>query len=254
MPDQKMYSNVVPLSSEAHGDWNLQVTGGYGFARHLNLLPLVLRELPLAAAEFPIVFVREGDDIRVVAMMGFKKGENLFVHEDGRWDGSYVPAMLRQYPFVIGRVKDSDKAFLSIDKGCSGFNQRGDGEALFDETGAASEFVTKAQKFAEEFAKSSVLTGQFCGMLKELEVLTPMRITLTAPDREKREIAGLLTVNRDKLKALPNDKIKELMQSNLMEMIFLHLQSLGNLRSMASRIPKEDGVADLPEVGIPDLE
>ena len=34
----------------------------------------------------------------------------------------------------------------------------------------------------------------------------------------------------------------------------LHLQSLGNLRSLASRIPKEHGAADLPEVGMPDLE
>ena len=254
MPNQKMFSNVVPLSSEAHGDWSLQMEGGYGFARNLNLMPLVLREMPLAAGEVPIIFAREGDDIRLFAMLGLKNGENLFVHEDGRWGGSYVPAVLRQYPVVIGRVKDSDQAFLSIDKSCSGFNQTGDGEALFDETGAASEFVTKAQKFAKEFAKSSVLTERFCQTLKDLDILSPMRISLTAPDGKKREIAGLLTVNREKLKALPDDKIKELTQSNFMELIFVHLQSLSNLRSMASRIPKEDGATDLPDVDIPDLE
>jgi hypothetical protein len=47
---------------------------------------------------------------------------------------------------------------------------------------------------------------------------------------------------------------KELLESNSMELIFLHLQSLGNLRSLASRIPKEHGAADLPDVDIPDLE
>jgi hypothetical protein len=97
-------------------------------------------------------------------------------------------------------------------------------------------------------------TERFCKTLKDLDVLSPMRITLAGPDGEKHEIEGLQTVDREKLKALPNDKLKELLQLNLMEMTFLHLQSLGNLRSLASRIPKEHGAANLPDVDIPDLE
>jgi hypothetical protein len=236
--------------------------GGYGFARQMSAVPLVLREMPAAAREFPIIFAREGDGIKLLAILGLKKGENLFVQADGRWGGSYVPAGLRQYPFVIGRVKDSDRALLSIDQGYAGFNQKGEGEALFDgkggtlfgASGAASKLVTKARDFAEDFAKSSVLTERFCKTLKDLDVLSPMRITLAGPDGEKREIDGLQTVDRDKLKALPGDKVKELLESNSMELIFLHLQSLGNLRSLASRIPKEHGAADLPDVDIPDLK
>lgn len=262
MPEQRIFSDVAPLSKEAHGDWSLQMEGGYGFARQMSAVPLVLREMPAAAREFPIIFAREGDGIKLFAILGLKKGENLFVQEDGRWGGSYVPAVLRQYPFVIGRVKDSDRALLSIDQGYAGFNQKGEGEALFEgksetlfgENGAASELVTKARDFAEDFAKSSVLTGRFCKTLKDLDVLSPMRITLAGPDGEKREIDGLQTVDRDKLKALPGDKVKELLESNSMELIFLHLQSLGNLRSLASRIPKEHGAADLPDVDIPDLK
>jgi len=262
MSEQRIFSDVAPLSKEAHGDWSLQMEGGYGFARQMSAVPLVLREMPAAAREFPIIFAREGDGIKLFAILGLKKGENLFVQEDGRWGGSYVPAVLRQYPFVVGRVKDSDRALLSIDQGYAGFNQKGEGEALFDgkgetlfgENGAASEFVTKARDFVEELAKSSVLTGRFCKTLKDLDVLSPMRITLAGPDGEKREIDGLQTVDRDKLKTLSGDKVKELLESNSMELIFLHLQSLGNLRSLASRIPKEHGAADLPDVDIPDLK
>jgi hypothetical protein len=112
MPDQRIFSDVAPLSKEAHGDWSLQMEGGYGFTRHLSAAPLVLREMSAAAREYPIVFAREGDGIKPFAILGLKKGENLFVQEDGRWGGSYVPALLRQYPFVIGRVKDSDQALL----------------------------------------------------------------------------------------------------------------------------------------------
>ena len=81
-----------------------------------------------------------------------------------------------------------------------------------------------------------------------------MRVALARPDGEKREIDGLQTVNRDKLKALPDEKVKELLTSNLMELIFMHLQSLGNLRSLASRIPMGHGAANLPDVEIPGLE
>jgi len=241
MPGQNIFSDVAPLSSEAHGDWSLQREGGYGFARQMSAAPLVLREMAAAAREFPVAFAREGGGVRLFAVLGLKKGENLFVRADGRWDGGYVPAGLRQYPFVIGRVKDSDRALLSIDQGYAGFNRKGEGEALFGENGEVSEFVAKARDFAEELAKSSALTERFCKTLADLDVLSPMRITLAGPDGEKREIDGLRTVDRDKLKALPGDKVKELLESNSMELIFLHLQSLGNLRSLASRIPKEQG-------------
>jgi hypothetical protein len=236
MPDQSMFSDVAPLSKEAHGDWSLQREGGYGFARQMSAVPLVLREMAAAAREFPVAFAREGDGIKLFAVLGLKKGENLFVQADGRWDGGYVPAGLRQYPFVIGRVKDSDRALLSIDQGYAGFNRKGEGEALFGENGEVCEFVAKVRDFAEELAKSSALTERFCKTLADLDVLSPMRITLAGPDGEKREIDGLRTVDRDKLKALPGDKVKELLESNSMELIFLHLQSLGNLRSLASRI------------------
>ena len=254
MPDQRIFSDVAPLSKETHGDWSLQMEGGYGFARHMSAMPLVLREMPAVAREFPIVFAREGDGIKPFAILGLKKGENLFVQEDGRWGGSYVPAGLRQYPFVIGRVKDSDQVLLSIDQGYAGFNQNGEGEALFNENGVASELVTKARDFAEDLAKSSALTERFCKTLMDLDLLSPMRITLAGPDGKKREIEGLQTVDREKLKVLSGDKVQELLQSNSMELIFLHLQSLGNLRSLASRIPKEHEDASLPDVDIPDLE
>ncbi len=250
--EQRLFSNVAPLSSEAHGGWSLKRKAGYGVARNLSSVSLVLREFPEAVREFPIVFAREGDEVMPQAMLGLKKGENLFVREDGRWDGSYVPAALRQYPFVIGRVKDSDQALLSIDQDYAGFNSDGDGQALFDRLGAPSELVVKAQEFAKQIADSAAMTQRFCRTLQDLGILTPMGISLTTPDGKKREIKGFQTVNRDKLKALSGESVRALLTSNMMELIFLHLQSLNNLRSLASRIPKGQGAVDLPDLDTPD--
>lgn len=252
--DQKLNTDIAPLSSEAHGDWSLKMEEGYGFARGMSAVSLALMELPAAAREFVIVFAREGDGVAPRVVLGLRNGENLYVEPDGSWGASYVPAMLRQYPFVIGRVKDSDQSLLSIDQGYAGFNTKGEGKALFDANGEPSEFVAKTREFANQLATSSSQTARFCKTLQELEILSPMRLTLTAANGEKREITGFQAVSRDALKALPDDKIKDLLQSNMMELIFLHLQSLGNLRSLASRIPKKEGVADLPDVDTPELE
>ena len=38
------------------------------------------------------------DEFRPVALMGLNAGENLFVAADGKWQSSYVPAIIRRYP------------------------------------------------------------------------------------------------------------------------------------------------------------
>ena len=54
-----------------------------------------------------------------------------------------------------------------------------------------------------------------------------------------------MAVNRNKLKALPDEKIAELVNSNEMELIYLHLYSMRNFSAMlalgADELSKEKG-------------
>jgi hypothetical protein len=231
--DQNGAADIAPLSKAKHGDWSLDSEGGYDFARRFSVVPVVLRETSAAALELPIFFTREGDGIKMIALLSVRKGKNAHVREDGTWEGDYIPAVLRQYPFVIGMVEGQSQALLSIDQGYPGFNQEGRGAALFDDSGEPAKIVASARQFAEEFAKSSTLTRKFCEDLNALDILDPMSVTLQGPDGTKNKIQGLLMVSREKLKALPADEVYKMLRSGMMEVIFSHLLSLGNLGSLA---------------------
>ena len=43
-----------------------------------------------------------------------------------------------------------------------------------------------------------------------------------------RELGGFMAVNRAKLKAVPGEKLAELAQTDELELLYLHLQSMRN--------------------------
>src|SRR5262249_8319335 len=96
---------VVPVSRELHGNLRVKPLESYDFARSLPVIRVLAGEIAQAAAHFPLVFIKDGDAFQLFALMGITGGENLFVSPDGRWVNDYVPAMLRRYPFMLGKTQ-----------------------------------------------------------------------------------------------------------------------------------------------------
>ena len=55
----------------------------------------------------PIAFVSSDDWHSLLAIQGLHRGVNSFVIGDGKWRGSYVPAIYRTDPFAL--AKNSSK-------------------------------------------------------------------------------------------------------------------------------------------------
>ena len=53
---------------------------------------------------------------------------------------------------------------------------------------------------------------------------------------ERLSLTGFLAVNRDKLKALPAESLAELLKSDELELIYLHLQSMRNFNRVQERL------------------
>ena len=63
-----------------------------------------------------------------------------------------------------------------------------------------------------------------------------MRAQANLPSGERLALTGFMAVNRDKLKALPGDKLAELIKTDELELLFLHLQSMRNFSAMVERL------------------
>lgn len=235
---QNLHRQPVGLDRTAHKDLRVKgPSGDWSVAAKLNSLFVAAVELGDACKEYPVVFVRGGNDeqgkpvVAPVAVFGLAQEENLFVQPDGRWPAQYLPAVLRLYPFAMARVNDESYA-ICVDMSWPGVS-KADGEALFAADGALTELTQKLQTQLEQFEAEVQRTRLVCNRLLELDLLRDMRFDATLPDGKTISVDGFLTVDEDKVKALPDATVVELQRSGLLGVIHAHQISLGNMRKLA---------------------
>jgi hypothetical protein len=227
-----IYEQVVPVSSIHHRDMSIKFDGNYEFARETNFVPLIASEFPHASADFTIVFAGAGDTIRPVAIMGLRQGENLYVTEQGDFTARYVPVFLRRYPFIFSSGDEGETFTLCVDEEFSGCNRDGRGERLFDADGEQTQYLKGVLEFLKDHQVQHQRTERFCQKINDLGLLDPMSAQFTMANGEKIALTGFLAVDRDKLKALTGEQFQELAQTDEMELIYIHLQSMRKFSSL----------------------
>ncbi len=234
------YEHTVPVSSEAHQDWSLDPSAGFAFAKDVAFVPVTTTEFEKAAWTYPLVFVHEGDSVTPCAIMGYRHAENLFVDEQGQWTADYVPACVRRYPFIFATAHGRDTLTLCLDDTYPGFNQDGRGEALFMLGGAKSAFLDGRLAFLQQFQAEQMRSVELAGELAALDLLEPVTAQVSLDSGQQLTLAGFSTVNRDRLRALPPEKLRELAQDDWLELIYIHLFSLANFAGLMDRFAQRE--------------
>jgi hypothetical protein len=234
-----VYEEAVPVTKSRHADWSVEVGGDYSFSSRVNSVPLMAVEFPNAAAEFVIVFGGTGDVVMPAAILGLRAEENLYVSSAGEWQGKYVPAFLRRYPFVFSSQDEGKNFTLCIDEKFPGFNQDGKGERLFGEDGEPSPYTQNVLKFLQQYQLEFNRTKALCSKLKELNLLEPMQAQIKLESGEQRSLTGFSAVNRGRLKTLSSEALADLARSDELELIYNHLSSMRNFEAMRGKISGE---------------
>jgi len=228
------YKEAVPVSKEQHTDLSIDTTQDYSFASGVNSVPLTATEFPFAARDYVIVFTDSEKPMPVV-ILGAQQDKNVFVSGEGRWQGRYIPAFVRRYPFVFSGSEDGSTFTLCVDKEFKGLNGEGRGERLFDESGEKSDYLDKMLSFLQDYELQFQRTQAFCEKLNQLDLLEPMLAQISLPSGSQQSLTGFRVINRDRLKALEADQLADLAKTDALELAYLHLQSMNNFSVMAER-------------------
>ena len=239
MPKQLLlYELITPISLARHAEWSVKPDIHYSFAAEANAVPLMLVEFTAAAHAFPIVFAAEGDEIAPIAVLGLDRDKSLFVGKDGKWGSSYIPAFIRRYPFVFSASQDNQTLTLCIDESFDGFDRKGQtGQRLFDDAGQRTAFLADMLEFTNAYQGEHQRTRQLCALLKEFDILEPTEAKIVLPGGAERSLTGFQCASRDKMKALPPDRLAALAASDMLELVYLHLYSMRNFEALIGRLP-----------------
>ena len=189
-----------------------------------------------AASEYAIVFAPIGEEVFPAVVLGMRTDENLYLGQDAKWNAKYVPAFIRRYPFVFSTSEDRKTLTLCIDESYAGLNREGKGQRLFDEDRKPAAYTQRVLKFLQDFQAHFQRTRLFCQRLKEIGVLEPTGVQVTAAGGEKFSLGGFLVANRKKLREVPDEKLLAMAKSDELELLHLHQYSLRNFAEMKDRL------------------
>jgi hypothetical protein len=227
-----MFEKMVPLSVERHRNHRVRHSTNLKFAAPFHIAYLTSHEFMRAGAVYPIVFVQDPADwgFRSVALMGLSAGENLFVDQTGRWLASYIPAMIRRYPFALSKEENSDRYLVCVDEGCKLLNEK-EGAPLFNSDGQPSEVIENVKRYLSELQASDALTRQMTEFLVEHDLLVPLNLRVNAAS-ELRKITGCFIISEERFNALSDEVVVEMRHRGFLAPAYAHLMSLPQIERL----------------------
>ena len=194
---------------------------------------------------YPIVFIEDGDNFKPVVLFGLEQGENLFVDSENKWKSSYIPAIIRRFPFALAKVGDGDQYTVCIDQDSEYVNNSDEGEHLFNEDGTPSESIERVKKYLAELQQMDVFTTEFANYCQEKNLFTPLNMKVRVKT-EMKNISGAYVVNEERLNTLSDDTFLEMHKKRYLSIIYAHLNSLAQIERLLSF--KDESLSSIDKV------
>ncbi|MCC7268428.1 MAG: SapC family protein [Caulobacteraceae bacterium] len=224
------YSQPEPLNPQTHGKLGLkQRANPFAFAKVAHVVPLNVTEFALYALSGPVIFI--GEERMPAAVLGLNAGQNMFVDDDGAYQvGVYIPAYIRRFPFVFANDQAREQLVLCIDRANELVGENPD-SPFFDDKGEPTEYTKNCMQFCNDYEVERRRTESFVQLLKDLDLFETREAAFQPmnPDGtpgERQLIAEFFAVSEDKLRTLPAEKVKELLENGALAQIHAHIMSL----------------------------
>jgi hypothetical protein len=227
-------ANIVPIKKDQHQNLKLAKTRDLSHVEGQHIIPVTAAEFAQASANFPIVLVKNPDSERYrgVAMLGLESGENLF-YQDNKWTAVSVPQSISMVPFSLGIDPEKENTLTACVDLDSEFVGEDKDLPLFEDDGKESEVMVNLQQALGRLYDNERMTEKFINELQENDLLQELELNIALSTGEKKKLVGIFTINEEKVKALPDDKVLDFHKRGLFVPIYSMLGSLSQVNRLA---------------------
>lgn len=226
------------LDNVTHADLRVETDHGAAYGDSVNQVAAFLPEYAALQRHYPILF-RRGDDgiLRAVAILGFDRDENLFLAQDGRWTASYVPAMLRRGPFLIGLASDGEPVIhVDLDHPRVAISSSSSSAApVFNPHGGHSPVLEDAMDALRTIHIGNDVEAAFSAMLDSCALVEPVRLEVSLTERDVVAFDQYEAVSSERIAALDGDALARLNQTGFLEPVIHAATSIGAMQDLANR-------------------
>lgn len=226
-----MFKSIVPITLEKHSKIRIKSIEDFDFAKNINMASIMVHEFSRSASIYPVVFVedKQKDQFKPVVLLGLEEGENLFIQDD-KWQASYIPAIIRRYPFALAKTDEDGRYVVCLDEKSDLVNKK-EGQALFNEDGKPAEVMERVKKYLSELQQMDAFTETFCKYLAAKNMFTPLNMKVRVGN-ELRNITGAYIVNEERLNSLSDETFLEMRKNKYIPVVYSHLSSLSQIERL----------------------
>lgn len=230
----ELYKKLAPVMLSQHGDLRVD-RSGYDFARLSAMVRVSGAEFAAASHDYPIVFVMIKNQPVPIALTGLRMNENLFVDARGQWAaGTYVPAYLRLYPFLLAEVRDTRNLAVFVDE-ASRLLSKTKGAKIYDQ-GQHGPALSAAVELGREYHLDQIKTRVGLAALMEKNVFTRQDLNVTTDGTKPLTLKDFWVVDRKAFSTLSDQAFLDLRAKGALELVYLHFASLKRLDYLGRRL------------------
>lgn len=225
-------NRIQLVNKEAHATKTWTRFTDYGFAAGKMVAALGAAEVPRSALAMPLAFIEIEGSPSLVAVLGLRPDQNVFVGPDGKWLGAYVPAVFRGYPFKLAKTGENQFS-LCVDESSRLVREDSTGERFFNEDGTPAKALTDILEFLQKTQSSQEIVCRAAGSLKEHQLLEPWPLKVRDGEQEQ-ELNGLLRVSEAALNQAAGDVLLQLRNAGALPLAYAQLLSMQNMKVVAN--------------------
>ena len=247
--------NYQILHLEQHKNFAFKHSNDYSFAKQTIFVPIVLAEIHKVAIELPMFFVAnennatnnetnaentenvDNKNYTLIALLSLQNNLNIMINKAGKWNGQYVPATLRSFPFALATIsqKDNDDNIknsltLCIEKSYlippelvetnANFKQN----IIFDENKNLNEQITKILDFLQQTEISKQQTKNVIEILKKHNLIIPY-----TNNNPALKLNDLFCIDEKRFNELSAEALKELQNCGGLYLCYSQIVSMNNI-------------------------
>ncbi|BFT31447.1 SapC family protein [Alteromonas sp. D210916BOD_24] len=235
MPDLQLLNNIT------HKD--LRVTPHYGaqYGDNIGSVQVFPSEFEALHKEYPVLLRRHSEKgLQAVALLGISSGENLYLSEHyanppsaGSWMARYVPGILAKGPFLIGYQEQNGirNAVVHVDMSHPKIVQDTalSGQQIFLPQGGESDYLQNIANILNQLHQGQDEATSFYNALDELNLLTPVNLSITLKSGDKVSVQGHETICTETFASLPGEVMAQLHKKGWLAYIFYLQNALSNV-------------------------
>ena len=229
------FQKPAALEKQRHAKSGIVAANDYLFAKSANSVALAALEFIEASKFYPIVFSVSEAPVPL-AILGLEQ-DNYFVDAQGKWrNDDYIPAYIRQYPFVFFESDKEEKFYLCVDEKSLRFRADGgeDAQPLFNADGAPSPLTNQALEFCNSYHQHHLVTRNFVADLKKHDLLQPYQSSFMLKNGKKVSLTGFTMIDETIFNALPEAVFHEFREKGWLAFIYLAMASASNWRRLSA--------------------